>query len=217
MIAAVVLAAGKSTRMGGSSKALLPVDERDIFISKVVSTFRDAGVDEVVVVLGHQANDVAEALRARGVVARVMVNARFELGQLSSVLTGLDAIDRPEVDAMLLTLVDVPLVRRETVRAVIDRYRTTGAPIVRPVHAAQHGHPVMIDRSLFDVLRRADPAVGAKAVIRAHVTPAGEVEIDDSGAFVDVDTPADYAELHSGKRIGTAQRETPGQRERRCN
>jgi len=89
-------------------------------------------------------------------------------------------------------LVDAPLVSPETVRAVLQRYRETRAPIVRPVRGDEHGHPVLIDRSLFPALRQADPNRGAKPVVRANVSPAGDVIVDDAGAFMDVDTPEEY-------------------------
>jgi molybdenum cofactor cytidylyltransferase len=98
---------------------------------------------------------------------------------------------------MLVTLVDVPLVSAATVRKVLERYHATRAPIVRPVQGTRHGHPVLFDRSLFDALLDADPSRGAKPLVRAHVTPPGEVESDDEGAFVDVDTPEEYARLLS--------------------
>ena len=83
---------------------------------------------------------------------------------MSSLLAGLDAIDTPVLEAALVTLVDVPLVRPSTVAAVIEAWRRTRAPIVRPVDGARHGHPVIFDRSVFEDLRSADPAIGAKAV-----------------------------------------------------
>jgi molybdenum cofactor cytidylyltransferase len=95
----------------------------------------------------------------------------------------------------LVTLVDVPLVGVATVRAVVARYREAHAPIVRPVRGDEHGHPVLIDRSLFDALRHADPTVGAKLVIRANVSPAGDVIVNDAGAFADADTPDDYQKM----------------------
>ena len=72
------------------------------------------------------------------------------------------------------------------------------ADVVRPVRGALHGHPVLIDRRLFAELRTADPDTGAKPVVRAHVSPAGYVEVEDAGAFADVDTPADYQNLIIG-------------------
>jgi len=143
-------------------------------------------------VLGHEADAVAAKLIESGVAARFVINEAYATGQLSSVLRGLNAIDRPGVRAMLLTLVDVPLVSPATIRAVIDRYKATQALIVRPVRGDEHGHPVLIDRSLFGLVRTADPSAGIKPVVRAHVSAAGDVDVADAGAFVDIDTPAAY-------------------------
>lgn len=200
MIPAIVLAAGLSTRMGGRPKALLPIDEHETFLTRIVRTFLDAAIDDVVVVLGHEASEVALSLARSGLAARTVVNPAYETGQLSSIMAGLSVVDRPGVAAMLVTLVDVPLVARATVRAVVDRYLATRAPIVRPTWGARHGHPVMIDRSLFGELRRADPAEGIKPVVRAHASPAGDLLIEDEGAFVDVDTREEYDALLRGVR-----------------
>jgi len=132
-----------------------------------------------------------------------VVNPEYAAGQLTSLLAGLRVVDRPGVAAALVTLVDVPRVAPATVRAVVERYRRTRAPIVRPVSGERHGHPVLIDRSLFDQLRAADPSRGAKAIIRAHASADGDVEVIDEGAFVDVDTPADYEAL-----LGSIRRQT---------
>jgi CTP:molybdopterin cytidylyltransferase MocA len=194
VIPAIVLAAGKSSRMG-RPKAILPLDG-DTFLTRIVRTFADAGVEDIVVVVGHDADAiVASFATVDGVAARFVDNPDYEQGQLSSLLTGLRLVDRPGVVGVLMTLVDVPLVSAATVRAVVDRYRTTRAPIVRPVQGNRHGHPVFIDRSLFDALRHADPSAGAKPIIRANVSPAGDVVVDDDGAFADADTPDDYERL----------------------
>src|SRR5262249_46623086 len=194
MIPAIVLAAGKSSRMG-RPKAALPLPGGDTFITRIVRTFRAASVEDVVVVVGHDAKAVVDAFSASDLVARFVENPDYEQGQLSSLLAGLSVVDRPGVVAALVTLVDVPLIAAATVRAVVDRYRMTRSLIVRPVRGKEHGHPVLIDRSLFDALRRADPAVGAKGVIRANVSAAGDVAVDDDGAFADADTPEDYERL----------------------
>ena len=191
MIPALVLAAGKSTRMG-QTKALLPLGS-ETFVSRIVRTFRAAGVEDVVVVVGHDAERVSDALSRMDPPPRIVVNPGYESGQLSSMLAGLRAVDRPGVKAMLLTLVDVPLVSPETVRAVLIRYRTTSAAVVRPVSGSRHGHPVLIDRQLFSQIRAADLERGAKPIIRAHASAAGDVEVDDEGSFTDIDTPAEYA------------------------
>ena len=191
MIPALVLAAGKSSRMG-RTKALLPLGG-ETFVSRIVRTFRSAGVEDVVVVVGHDAELVSDALGGMDPAPRVILNTDYESGQLSSILAGLRAVDRPGVAAMLMTLVDVPLVSAETVRAVLMRYRSTSAPVVRPVNGNRHGHPVLIDRRLFGQFRGADSASGVKPIVRAHASAVGDVEVSDEGAFTDIDTPEEYA------------------------
>ena len=195
IVPGVILAGGRSSRMG-RPKALLPVDERDTFVSRLVRTLRAAGVAEVVVVAA--ADGPVDAIRAAlaGVdpPPRLQLNPDASRGQLSSLLTGLEAVDRPGVDALLMTLVDVPLVGVSTVRALLAAHARSRAPIVRPVRAADaaHGHPVLFDRSVFAALRGADPRTGAKPVVRARAAEIENVPVDDPGAFGDIDTPADY-------------------------
>ncbi len=190
MIPGIVLAGGKSSRMG-RPKATLPLEGGDTFLSRIVRTFKAAGVEDVVVVVGHDAGLIVSSFDEFQLNARVVENPDYEQGQLTSLIAGLRVVDRPGVVAALMTLVDVPLVGESTVRAVLERYRQTRAPIVRPIHGDKHGHPVLIDRSLFDAIKHADPAAGAKPVIRANVTARGDVEVDDPGAFADFDTPDD--------------------------
>jgi molybdenum cofactor cytidylyltransferase len=191
MIPAVILAAGKSTRMG-RSKATLPLGPDDTFLTRIIRTFQRAGVDDVVVVVGYEAESVRQSVTKRGLAPRYVVNVDYESGQFSSLLAGLNAIDRPGVGAMLMTLVDVPLVSSATVRAVLQRYQALHAPVVRPVLGDLHGHPVLLDRALFGLLRAAEPASGAKPIVRAHASALGDVTIDDRGAFIDIDTPDEY-------------------------
>ena len=184
----------------GRAKATLPIDGRDTFLSKIVRTFLEAGVDDVVVVLGHEAEAIATSLSSSGpdgVRARFAFNPHYDRGQLSSLLAGRSVVDRPGVRAVLMTLVDVPLVSPATVRAVVNRYLTSGAPIVRPVNGERHGHPLLIDRSLFSALRGADPLAGAKPLVRAYASAAGDVAVVDEGAFTDIDTVEEYERLIS--------------------
>ena len=157
------------------------------------------------IVLGHDGDAIATELHRREVAARIVHNPNYQRGQFSSVLAGLHAVDRPGVDALLLTLVDVPLVSAATIRAVLDRFHTSSAPIVRPVRGDAHGHPVLIARSLFADLRAADPAEGAKPVVRRHASAAGDVLVEDAGAFLDIDTPAEYARMPAHRRQPEAQ------------
>ncbi len=200
MISAVVLAAGLSTRMGGEPKALLPFDERDTFVTRIVRTFVEAGIADIVVVVGHDALRVRAVLEESGLPMRVVVNAAYQQGQFSSLLAGLDAVDRPDLDALLLTLVDAPLFAASTVDAVVRRFEESSAAVVRAVRGSEHGHPVLIARRLFGAIRACDPNAGAKSVVRGHASAAGDVPVDDPGAYIDIDTPAEYAALPELRR-----------------
>jgi molybdenum cofactor cytidylyltransferase len=202
VIPAIVLAAGKSTRMG-RPKANLPLENGETFLSRIVRTLCAAAVDDVVVVVGHEADAIVTAFSRTGAAARFVTNTDYENGgQFSSLLRGLNAVDRPGVMAALVTLVDVPFVNATTVRAVIERYHQTHAPIVRPVRGQEHGHPVLIERSLFDALRRAEPAGGARLVVRAHASASGDVQVDDDGAFRDIDTAGEYERVLGARAAG---------------
>jgi molybdenum cofactor cytidylyltransferase len=190
VIPAIVLAAGASSRMG-RPKALLAIDGRT-FVRRILDTLRDAGVTDVAVVIRPDADDVAREIASAG-FGRAIVNADPTRGQLSSLVAGLDAVDEPRVVAALVTLVDVPLVSAATVTALLSRVGPSSAPIVRATYENRHGHPVVFKRALFDALRHADPAVGAKSVLRAH--PIEDVDLGDAAVVRDVDTPDDYRRL----------------------
>jgi CTP:molybdopterin cytidylyltransferase MocA len=195
VLRAVVLAAGLSTRMGGRPKGLLPFDDVDVFVTRIVRTFNEAGLHDVVVVVGHEAAAVRARVEASGLSARTVMNPRYEHGQLSSLQAAIDAVDDAGVSGMVLALVDAPLFSASTVRLLTERFEQTHAPVVRAVRGTEHGHPVILGRALFELIRRADPAVGAKPIVRGHASPAGDVGVDDAGAFQDIDTPDDYARI----------------------
>lgn len=200
MIVGVILAAGKSTRMGQPKPLLRYGDDR--FVSRLAKTFSRAGLDDVIVVAGPDPAAIVRALGEDGAEARVSLNLDREGGQLSSLLAGLELADRPGVEAVVMGLVDVPLVRADTVQAIVAAWRRTGAAIVRPAAGGRHGHPVLFGRQVFADLRRADPSVGAREVVRARHAEVVDVQVDDPGAFNDIDTPDDYARL-IGSASGT--------------
>ncbi|HCE02276.1 MAG TPA: hypothetical protein DEQ98_03465 [Acidobacteria bacterium] len=193
MIPGVILAGGASSRMGGRPKALLPTGRGDeTFLGRIASTLVAGGVDDVVVVAGYHDQAIRRFVEGLPTPVRLLTNLNPGEGQLSSLLVALRAVDRPQLRAVIVTLVDLPLVSASTVRAVLDGYRRTGAPLVRPERDGRHGHPVLFDRSLFDELRAADPEHGAKPVVRAHAARGLDVPTEDDGAFTDIDTPQDY-------------------------
>jgi len=181
----------------GSPKALLLTRDGKPFVTAIVATFAAAGISDIVVITGRDHQRIADALANEPwvVLPRIVRNPDPSRGQLSSLLTGMDAVAGPDVPAMVVTLVDVPLLRSETVRLVMSEWRRTRAPIVRPAIGERHGHPVVFDRRVFDELRQAPADIGAKAVVRAHADEVFNVPVADEGCLVDVDTPRDYEAL----------------------
>jgi molybdenum cofactor cytidylyltransferase len=192
MIAAIVLAAGASSRMGRPKAALPLGDQGETVLSRGVASLLSAGVPRVAVVAGAHVDAVQRSLLVRDQAVRIVEHARWRDGQLSSLLCGLDAVDGPDLEALLVTLVDVPLVSPDTTRRLVRAWRDTGAPIVRPARGGEHGHPVLFDRRVFAELRAADPRRGAKLVVHAYADELLNVPVTDEGAFLDLDTPADY-------------------------
>jgi len=195
MIPAIVLAAGKSSRMG-RTKALLPAGPSgETFLDRVIRVLREGGADALVVVIGGDAAAVRASLPRDDVSLSVVENPHFEDGQLSSLQVGLAAVEQryDVIEAVMVTLVDLPLISAATVRAVFDAFlEHPQAPLVRPRRAGRYGHPVVFNRSIFAELRRADPFKGAKPVVHAHAAEEVHVDVDDPGAFADIDTPEDY-------------------------
>jgi molybdenum cofactor cytidylyltransferase len=187
-IAAVVLAAGGSTRMG-RPKALLPLGAGHTFLSRVVTTLVHAGVPHVVVVTRREWSDAAAWVMAQHTA--VVINTAPERGQFSSLQCGLAAVPNTS-SRVLITLVDVPLTRAETVRELIRAQRLNRADVVRPERAGRHGHPVLVTRAVVDTLLAADPGETARSVLRRFTATTVDVPVADDGAFVDVDTPEDY-------------------------
>jgi molybdenum cofactor cytidylyltransferase len=185
MIAAVVLAAGASTRMG-EPKALLRVPDGRRYIEAIADCARAGGCGEVVVVVGPPHGDSIRG--ALGVTIKTAWNAQPERGMLSSVQAGLAALPG-DVDAALIWPVDIPFVAADTVRALVMHDGT----IVVPMHHGRGGHPLRVARAHFAEIMTLDPARGLKALLDAHAADVTRLSVDDGGVLVDVDTPDDYA------------------------
>jgi len=196
MIVAVVLSAGESSRMG-RPKALLPIDGQT-FIERIVGALKKSSVAKVMVVLGHNADEMTQRLEHLPV--EILVNPDYKLGQLSSLQVAVRRLERePDCDAMLVHLVDHPYVNTKLVQTMIKRYEDTGKLIVVPRYNRKRGHPVIFSRKLFAELLAAPVDQGAKAVVNAHRDDTLEIDTEDEGVTVDIDTPELYRQHVKGE------------------
>ncbi|MBI4482700.1 MAG: nucleotidyltransferase family protein [Acidobacteria bacterium] len=190
MIAGVILAAGESQRMG-QAKALLPY-KGTTFLGHVIRALDRSGLGAVYVVLGHGADHIISQVEWGP--AYLLVNPHYGQGQLSSVQTALRHL-KDRAEAVVLCLIDHPLVSSVLVRSLLGAFRETQAPVVLPVCHGRRGHPVLFSRRVFPELLSAPPEVGARAVVRAHAAEVVEVKTEDEGILVNVDTPEAYRAL----------------------
>ena len=181
----------------GRPKALLPWPATQVpFVLHVTETLRNAGIGPLGVVTGEHHDAIAATLAGTDVV--VLYNARHADGQLGSLLHGLRwAFAQTDGDWALATLVDVPRVQSSTVRTLAQATAGGDVRAIRPVCGARHGHPVLWRRDVLALLAAADPAQGARAIMRSLAAQGAvcDVPVDDEGVFSDLDTPDDYEAL----------------------
>jgi molybdenum cofactor cytidylyltransferase len=184
-VAAIVLSGGQSRRMG-FPKALLPIAGHT-FAQHIIAALGESRVASIYLVVGADAERICSEIDVTP--ARVVVNERWELGQLSSLQAGLRALPPEGCDAVLMALVDHPLIDPTVVDAVIAAFEATARPIVIPVHDGRRGHPVLFAARLIPELLAAPLEEGARAVVRAHADEVLEILAPAPGILADIDTP----------------------------
>lgn len=190
IVAAVVLAAGGSTRFG-RPKQLLPWQGRPL-VAHTVDTAWAAGLEPVVVTLGANAEEIAPALQ--GHPAQVLYNYRWEAGMSASLAVGLAALP-PQVEAALFLPIDQPFIDARFLRALAARWQETRAGIVVPTWEGQRRSPALFSREFFPALAQLEGDVGGRALFTAHAGRIAELPLDDPLPLADADTPAAYARL----------------------
>jgi len=208
-LSAILLAAGASTRMG-RTKQLLPFRGKPI-LQHVIDLASSMDPLEILVVLGHTAPEIEADLRLPA-GARVVFNPEYPSGQASSLRAGLEAAS-PRSRAALLLVGDQPEIEPETVRAVVRRYRETAGRVVRTEYeAGTPGHPVILDRTVWEAACSLEGDTGARALLSLH--PEWLIRVPIPGRPpVEVDTPADYQRLLALAEAGAGtwdRREDPG-------
>ena len=191
VISAILLAAGESRRMG-SPKLLLPFKNSTI-LEQAVDNLLSSTVDEVIVVVGHKAEEMSKKLADRPV--KLVLNPDFHKGMSTSIVKGLGMVDE-NAHAIMLVLADQPLIPVETINALIGAFLHSEQGIVVPVYQGKRGHPVIFDSRYRGKLQILRGDRGGKEIIDEYSHDVLELPVTSSGIHVDIDTPDNYRSLY---------------------
>jgi molybdenum cofactor cytidylyltransferase len=197
MTIALLPAAGASRRMG-RPKLTLPFAGGTL-VGSLVASLRGGGVSTVLLVTAPEDEDLQAWGREAGVA--MAVNPAPERGMLSTILEGIAALGGARAlaqrgEILLVSPADLPAVRPETIAEVIRRATETGASLALPVYHGKWGHPLAIAPALIPEIETLNPAVGLRQLRERHRAELLEIEVEDAGVVLDVDTPADYEKLN---------------------
>jgi molybdenum cofactor cytidylyltransferase len=190
-IAGLVLAAGSSTRMG-ENKLLLRLGEESV-LRRAVRRASEAGLDPVLVVLGHDADRAREELA--GLSCRSVVNPGWSLGKSTSVRAGVAAVP-PEAVAAIVILADMPLVTAGMLSELVRTYRRGATRLVASRYGDVHAPPVLYDRTLFGELAAMEGDGCGKQIVKRHGAEAAILSWPPA-VLADLDVPSDYARIQA--------------------
>jgi molybdenum cofactor cytidylyltransferase len=195
---AVVPAAGRSTRMGGRPKLLLPYGGTTV-LGRVLAVLAAAPVDRTYVVLGAWRKEIEPVARAAS--AEVVFNPDFDRGMLSSVQAGFRALP-PGPGAVFVVPGDHPDLTPEVYRRLLDVRSAGAAGLVLPQFRGRGGHPLLVDLRFREEIGRLDPEMGLRGLFDLHPGSVRRVPLEDPGVLLDLDTPDDYrrARPEKGKK-----------------
>ncbi|HXW18695.1 MAG TPA: nucleotidyltransferase family protein [Candidatus Acidoferrales bacterium] len=194
MIAAIILAAGESRRMG-SPKALVQVGGLT-FVEHLLAATRHPRIGLRRVVLGAGAANLRDKLRLGD--AEIVMNESWEKGPLSSIqaaLRNLETQGAAEIEGAFICPVDHPLITTHLIADMVRAFDDTTAQIVLPRYNGRRGHPVLYRKAMFAELMAAPMDVGARAVVRAHAKEIADVPTDEEGVLLNLDNPETLARL----------------------
>jgi molybdenum cofactor cytidylyltransferase len=189
-VAAVVLAAGASRRMGTPKQLLRLAGET--MLARTLRNVRASAVSEIVLVLGHAAESVEKEISTEGL--KVVRNQDYQQGMGTSLRTGLAAVSG-ETGAALIVLADQPFVSPETLNQLIACHQETKPQIVIPTYKGFRGNPVLLDRSVFAELQGLTGNVGCRAIFGNHTENIQKLAVEDIGILLDIDSPEEYQKL----------------------
>ncbi len=172
----------------GKTKQLLPFGDSTV-IEQVVSNTLESKVDDIIVVLGYQAERIAPLISAKPV--KVVVNPDYQQGMSSSIKCGLNHAAKAS-DAVMIFLGDQPLISKEIIDKLVEAFANSKQGIVAPVYKGRRGHPVIFDARYKPELSRLAGDTGAKKIVEAHPEDTLEVEVNSESIITDINTKSDY-------------------------
>jgi len=188
MISAIILAAGQSKRMG-QPKMLLPWGELTV-IEHVISTFLNAGIEDIAIVTGGARDQVEKAIDKYPV--RKIHNNDYATGEmLSSLQRGLRALPN-QAQATLIGLGDQPQVQERSVRLICELYRESKSELIVPSFQMRRGHPWLVARPLWNEILELKPPESPRNFLNRHAGEIHYVDVDTRSILADLDTPEDY-------------------------
>ena len=190
-LSAIILAAGSSSRMG-EPKALLKIG-KETFIERIYKTLLLNSFLEIIIVLGKDYDKIINFL-GKKLKVKYVRNIEYQKGQLSSVHVGIRNISESS-EGILISLVDMPLIQKETVRKLIETWRTNRDKIIIPEFEGRGGHPVIFPKKFFNELLSAPMEEGARFVVYNNSSEVIRVPVHDYGVRKDFDYPEELSEL----------------------
>ena len=187
MISAILLAAGESKRMG-KPKQLMPFGQNTILEQAIDNLLRSA-VDEVIVVVGYQAEEVVKTIGTRSV--KLVVNPDYKQGMSTSIIAGLNQVDS-QAKAVMLAFGDQPLIDSQTINRLIEEFNNHDKGIAIPAYQGRRGHPIIFTTKYKEKLLALKGDIGGRQIVDDHPDDIVEVAVNSEGIITDIDTVGDY-------------------------
>ena len=187
MVSAILLAAGKSRRMG-KLKQLMPFGQSTI-VEQAIDNLLSSAVNEVIVVVGYRAEEVIKTVAAKPV--KLVTNLDYEQGMSTSIIAGLNLVDS-QAQAVMLAFGDQPLIDSQTINQLIEEFYNHDKGIASPTYQGRRGHPIIFAMKYKEKLLELKGDIGGRQIIKDHPEDILEVAVNCEGICIDIDTVDNY-------------------------
>lgn len=186
-ISAIILAAGKSTRMG-TQKLCMPIGEHTI-LEQTVDNYLGSKVDEIIVVIGHEAQRVRQLIAGKPVT--IVYNSNYDKGMSTSIASGLQHVKR-SIQNVMIALGDQPYIRSDIINLIIETHKSSRKGIIVPVYKGNRGHPAIFNMSYKEELLQLEGDTGGKQITDRHPDDVFEIDVEFEEIIADIDTIDTY-------------------------